>query len=176
MERVDLNGVSVMPPAGQTWYAGPRSKQHVLFLRRPPEAPHVVAAMAVVDKIVVGGLVQAPIRNAQDLKALTERRFQAAAGGRFTTLQSSIRVDLSLGAQCVRADSAQEERDNPRVPGVVLILLIHTLDCLHPQTPGYVVSISYSERYPKGQRPFAPETLQAEGEPFIRSAMFTPVR
>jgi hypothetical protein len=39
-----------------------------------------------------------------------------------------------------------------------------------------VVSISYSERYPKGQRPFAPEALQAEGEPFIRSAMFTPVR
>jgi hypothetical protein len=176
MERVDLNGVSVLPPAGQTWYAGPRSRQHALFLRRPPEAPHVVAALAVVDKIVVGGLVQAPIRNAQDLKALTERRFQTAAGGRFTTIQSSVRVDLSLGAQCVRVDSAQEERDNPRVPGVVLILLIHTVDCLHPQTPGYVVSISYSERYPKGQRPFAAETLQAEGEPFIRSATFTPIR
>ena len=173
-QRVELNGVSVLPPAGQAWHVGPRSTRHVVFLRKPPESPHTIGAVALVDQIVIGGLVRAPIRNAQDLKELTERRFQSS--GRFTMIESSIRIDTGMGAECVRSDTVQEERDNPRSPGVVLVMVIHTLDCLHPQTPGHVVSVGYSERYPKGQQPLPAETLRAEGEPFIRSATFGPVR
>ena len=87
-----------------------------------------------------------------------------------------VRPDTTTGAECVRVDAVQEERDNPRAPGVVLVLVTHSLDCLHPRSPGDVVSVSDSERYPKGQHAFSAETLRAEGEPFIRSATFTPVR
>jgi hypothetical protein len=173
-QRVELDGVWVLPPAGQTWYVGPRDRQHVVFGRKPPQPPHTVGAMALVDKIEIGGAVLGPVRNAQDLKEVTERRLQS--GGRFTTLESSVRLDTNRGAECVRVDAVQEERDNPRMPGVVLILVSHALDCLHPQNSGYVVSVSYSERYPKGQQAFSAETLQAEGESFIRNATFTPVR
>jgi len=37
-------------------------------------------------------------------------------------------------------------------------------------------NVSDSERYPKGQHAVPRETLRAEGEPFIHSATFTPVR
>jgi hypothetical protein len=173
-QRVELDGVSVLPPVGQTWYVGPHDGRHVIFGRRPPQPPHTVAAGALVDKIEIGGAVLGPVRNAQDLKEVTERRLQS--GGRFTTIEASVRPDTSNGAECVRVDAVQEERDNPRLPGVVLVLVSHALDCLHPQSPGYVVSVSYSERYPKGQQAWSAEILQAEGEPFIHSALFRKVR
>jgi hypothetical protein len=173
-QRVELDGVSVLPPAGQTWYFGPHDGRHIIFGRMPPQSPHTIGAMALVDKIEIGGAVLGPVRNAQDLKEVTERRLQS--GGRFTTIEASVRPDTSNGAECVRVDAVQEERDNPRAAGVVLVLVTHVLDCLHPQSPGYVVSVGYSERYPKGQQALPVETLQAEGEPFIHSALFSKVR
>jgi hypothetical protein len=173
-QRVEMDGVSVLPPAGQTWYVGPRDSRHILFIRRPPDSPHTIRAMALVDKIEIGGAVLGPIRHAQDLQEVTERRLQS--GGRFVTIESNVRPDTSRGAECVRVDAVQEERDNPRFPGVVLVLVSHALDCVHPRSPGYVVSVSYGERYPKGQQAFPVETLRSEGEPFIRNATFTPVR
>jgi len=81
-----------------------------------------------------------------------------------------------MGAECVRADAVQEERNNRLMPGVVLVLVSHALDCLHPQSSEYVVSVSYVERYVKGQEPFTAEALETEGEQFMRSAVFYPVR
>jgi hypothetical protein len=172
-QRVELDGVSVLPPAGQSWYVGPRDGRHIMFGRMPPRPPHTIAAMTLVDKIEIGGAVLGPVRNAQDLKEVTERRLQS--GGRFTTIEASVRLDTTM-AECVRVDAVQEERDNPRFPGVVLVLVTHVLHCLHPRNPDYVVSVGYSERYPRGQQAFSAETLRDEGEPFIRSATFTPVR
>ena len=172
--RVEIDGVSVLPPAGQTWYVGPRGPRHVVFMRRPPDSPHTVGAVALVDTIEMGGPVLGPIRTTQDLNAVTERRLQS--GGRFTTIDARVRPDTTLGAECVRVDAVQEERDNPRAPGVVRVLVTHSLDGLHPRSPGDVVSVSDSERDPKGQHAVPRETLRAEGEPFIRSATFTPVR
>ena len=173
-QRFELDGISVLPPAGQTWYQGPRDGHHVAFGRMPPQPPHTIVAMALVDKVEAGGAVLGPVRNAQDLKDVEERRLQS--GGRYTTLESSLRIDTSRGAECVRVDAVPEERDHPRFPGVVLILVSHALDCLHPQNPGYVVSVGYSERYPKGQSVFSAESLRPEGEAFIQSATFTPIR
>lgn len=173
-QRAEMDGVSVLPSAGQPWHVGPRDSRHILFMRRPPDSPHTIGAMALVDKIEIGGAVLGPIRNAQDLKEVTERRLQS--GGRFVTIESNVRPDTSMGTECVQVDAVQEERNNPRFPDAVLVLVSHAVDCLHPRSPGYVVSVSYSERYPKGQQPFSAETLRAEGEPFIRSATFTPVR
>ena len=85
------------------------------------------------------------------------------SGGRFVTIESNVRLDTTMGAGCVRVDAVQEERDNPRFPGAVMVLVAHTVDCLHPRSPGYVVSVSYSERYVRGQQPFAPDILRAEG-------------
>lgn len=173
-QRVEIGGVSVLPPTGQTWYIGRPGSRQVVFGRRPPEPPHSVVATALVDKIEIGGAVLGPIRNAQDLQEVTERRLQS--GGRFVTIESSVRQDTAIGPECVRVDSVQEERNNPRFPGAVMVLVSHAVDCLHPRSPGYVVSVSYSERYVKGQQPFAADVLRAEGEAFIRSAVFTPVR
>ena len=173
-QRVELVGVSVLPPAGQTWYLGPRDCCHIAFGRRPPDPPHTIVALALVEKIEIGGAVLGPIQNAQDLKEVTERRLQS--DGHITTIESSVRVDTGRDAECVRIDAVQEVRDNPRFPGVVLVLVAHTLDCLHPQAPGYMVSIGYSERYPKGQQAFSAEALRTEGELFIQSATFTPRR
>jgi hypothetical protein len=173
-QRVELDGVSVLPPVGQTWYVGPHDGRHITFGRRPPESPHTIVAAALVEKIEIGGAVHGPVRNAQDLKEVEERRLQS--GGRFTTIEASVRPDTSNGAECVRVDAVQEERDNTRAAGVVLVLVTHVLDCLHPQSPGYVVSVGYSERYPKDQQALSVETLQAEGELFIHSALFRKVR
>src|SRR5262245_33060600 len=95
--RVDLDGVSVLPPAGQTWYLGPRDRRHVLFVRKPPLPPHTVGALVFAEKIEIGGPVLGPIRNAQDLKEVTERRLQSV--GRFATIESSVSFDTSRGAE-----------------------------------------------------------------------------
>lgn len=173
------------PASGNGRRLGPAVGRSALACRPARLASHLVHAAAsgltahdrgepLVDKIEIGGAVLGPIRNAQDLKEVTERRLQS--GGRFVTIESNVRPDTSMGTECVQVDAVQEERNNPRFPDAVLVLVSHAVDCLHPRSPGYVVSVSYSERYPKGQQRFSAKTLRAEGEPFIRSATLTLVR
>ena len=40
-QRVEIDGVSVLPPAGQTWYIVPGGSREVLFGRQPPKPPTI---------------------------------------------------------------------------------------------------------------------------------------
>lgn len=51
---------------------------------------------------------------------------------RYKLLESNSVTDNSIGTECLRYDLAWEERDNPRVPGVLLITANEGYLCCHP--------------------------------------------
>ena len=173
--RVALAGVTIVPPAGPEWRPGPRGRSYASWGRPPlPDSPRTLVLTALVAKIEPGGAVLGPVRSLQDLEQVERRRLRS--GGRFITIESRVRPDRSLGAECVRVDAVQEQRDSPRFSGATMVLSIHSVDCLHPLSPGYVVAVGYSEGSPREARVPAAETTRPDGEAFIRSATFTPVR
>jgi hypothetical protein len=67
-----------------------------------------------------------------------------------------------------------EERDNPRLPGLVLIVTANGIACRHPSTPAMGVIAFYSERRPEGQRALLDPGVSPIGEDFLRSLTFLP--
>ena len=173
--RVELAGVSVVPPPGPEWRPGPRGRTYASWGRRAPaDSTRTLVLTALVERIQIGGAVLGPVRTVEELERVERRRLRSQ--GRYVTIESRIRPDRSLGAECVRVDAVQEQRDNPRFPGMTMALSLHSIDCLHPLGPGYVVALGYSEGYAREPQERAVETLQALGEAFIQSATFTAVR
>jgi hypothetical protein len=69
----------------------------------------------------------------------------------FTYVSSSVSVDASMGADCVRYESEFEERGNENVPrSWVLSFRTTGVTCRHPDASNLLVDIVFSERMRKG--------------------------
>jgi hypothetical protein len=144
---------------------------------RPSEAEirHTFAIMAIADEVPK----DAKVETVADMSAFVEQIILGARpGSRFKAVEYKSVPDSSLGAECLRFDALVEERDNPGVPGVVLVQVIRdNFLCRHPdsRTPTLVV-IGASERYIQGtvSGPSLIDTLRSEWEPWVRSLNFMP--
>jgi hypothetical protein len=110
------------------------------------------------------------------LKASDLSRQRALSGARQRTLvDSNVVIDES--PDCVRYGALFEERDNPRFPGQVLILVVKAnLLCRVPGSKtGELVEIGASERYPQAFQPswMYMETTRTELDAFTRSLQFS---
>ncbi|MGH2396585.1 MAG: hypothetical protein ACRDFW_06265 [bacterium] len=134
---------------------------------------------------------EAALESAEELQAFVQRWLRgggrsrmfgsmtvldSAPVARFKLVESKVVLDNSLGATCVRWDAVIEERDNPKVPGSVLIQTIrNNFLCRHPHSRERVfILIGYSERHMQGEQPQSQlvEMLKQEVEPFLRSLRF----
>src|SRR5262249_51241068 len=80
------------------------------------------------------------------------------------------RLDDSLGSVCVRYKRTVEDTGVPQFPGSVFIETDNGFSCIHPRASRFVVTVTYSQRFLKGQRLL---TLEHEIDPVFKSLTFT---
>jgi hypothetical protein len=173
-ERVRLDGFSIAPPQGADWYLSSeaRGPRDVVFYKKVGGAPpsHTLYLRAVAAEL------RTPVTNATALRGVLARDFERERrdAGRTMPMRSRTAVDTSLGPECVRSETIYEERDNPGLGGV-LVLVQSSLVCLHPSTPKRVIILVLSERYAQGDSSRVDAALRQEVETFFRSVEFTPL-
>jgi hypothetical protein len=173
-ERIRLDGFSIAPPPGADWYLSSeaRGPRDVVFYKKVDGAPasHTLYVRA------VGAELRTPVTNAAALRGVLVRDFERERrdATRTMPMRSRAVVDTSLGRECVRSETTYEERDNPGLGGV-LVLVQSSLVCLHPSAPQRVIILVLSERYAQGQASRVDAVLRQEVETFFRSVEFTPL-
>ncbi len=172
-ERLEFQSFSILPPQGENWYVGRTDPRGITFFKklmdRPVKATDV--ARSFFAAATAGETTYAKL-TLPELRELVERSLTPVPGGRFRSVESQVIADNSLGAECIRYGTVQEERDNPRWPGFVLVMTVHGFQCLHPYASGLGVNLSYSERYVQGDQPVLSDALKQEVELFLRSVLF----
>ena len=176
-QRLEISGISILPPQGDDWafIKGPHKvifgKKIVKRRGRPAEMAHTFVAVARTDHVK-----KSEIETAWKLRQFVKRSFISA--DRFKLVESKVVSISSLGSDCAQYDVVNEERDNPRFPGFVLLMTTHGIQCRHPYSPGLLVNVAYGERHLQGDqpRPLLIEALKHEVEAFLKSLKFTQVR
>ncbi len=178
-ERLEFRGISILPPQGDDWVfiKGPHKvtfgKTIVKRRGRPAEMAHTFIAVARTDHVK-----KSEIETAWKLRQFVELNLIWAWTDRFKLVESKVVPISSLGSDGAQYDVVNEERDNPRFPGFVLLMTTHGIQCRHPYSPGLLVNVAYGERHLQGDqpRPLLIEALKHEVEPFLKSLEFTRVR
>ncbi len=172
-QRLEFEGFSILPPQGDNWFMAPpalRKQQgpfmivSFLKLATPPSKTHTVVAT------VRGGRVSISAGSRADLIQKMALGWYFEQTDRFRPVSVTIAPDKTLAPDCVRYDGTVEDRGVPGYPGSVFIMDHHGFVCLHPDLPDAVIDIQYSQRRLQGEPPLA---LEAEGEPFVKSLLFT---
>jgi len=169
---------SILPPQGEHWCIAHTNARGVQFVKNllsgqvidAPPSGEKVAHTFIAAAIAIR--TEEKIESTADLRGLFERLMFGAKGysTRYKLLESKTVADDSLGADCLRYDLVWEERDNPRVPGVLLITTNEGYLCRHPHSVG-LIHIFYSERHPE-RMPSQLDPLRREVEPFVKSVVF----
>lgn len=183
-QRVEIPGLSILPPPGGNWFLFPVSPQEqvpreslIRFVKRSadvgpglPDDPRVVSASAIV--IDLGGR-----QFATPAEFLEHQRKDMRAGDMVTQRQRLIEfeatLDNSVGATCVRARQLTEIVGVGTFRGATAMNLTHRLYCLHPQWPQYAIDVAYSQQYRKDRRALP---LDPEAEVFLKGLVFTASR
>ncbi len=189
--RIEIQGMSVLPPQGEDWFLFPVSPQEgipentlIRFVKRLPDAPpwrsedarQVFAAVSVLNS----GKVKSPtpVEFLEDFKGEFFKDGKIRTGEMITSRQRltgfDAALDDSLGAICVRYSRLTEVTGQFReLPDLVAISSTRGLICSHPHWPQFLIDVTYQQVYAKGQ---APLSLDAESDIFLKSILFTSVQ
>ncbi len=166
--RVELRRFSVLAPQGPEWVSlqsSPRSHSWCKRLKdragRPASRLHTFCASATADDV--------KLERPGDLETYVR---VSMTGGRFRLVEMSIVENRSSEAHCVESDWTVEERDNPRGPGVVFLLVGRSIFCEHPSIQGLLVWAQYSERSPRSEQSLLTDVERQEGETFLHTIQF----
>lgn len=190
----DFGDYSVEGPQGEGWCLASKGPGELTFLthalmgKQVGRREHIRNTVVMAARKIKHGA--ASIENTDELQQFVEewieRGFAANLSGsepivgdtgqqRFTPLRSRVRPETARDADCVRYEYTMEERDNPKHPNVVLILADDGLVCRHPSATEYLVLVSLSERYQRGEQVdpgLFQELKSQEAKPFFRSLTF----
>lgn len=172
-ERLEFQGFSISPPAGENWFIAPpelRQKQgpnisaSFVKMLKPPSPTQTIVAYVLTFNV--------PASLAESREQLLQLlgRAKTEPTDRNRPIASKTSLDRSLGTDCLRYDVTTEDRGAPLYPGTVFILEMHGFSCFHPELPNYVIDVQYSQRRLPSEQPLS---LEAEGEPFLKSLVFT---
>lgn len=143
-QRLEFHGFSILPPQGYSWVFTKKDSQGAKFgriLREiPSERGHTFIAWAITKDVN-----EAEIADQAKLREFVERILKP--GRRFKLVNSRV---ILAGSDCVRYNTAVEERENPLFPDKVLILTTRGVWCLHPDSR-HLIHAGFSERYIKGE-------------------------
>ncbi|HXG51768.1 MAG TPA: hypothetical protein VNN77_10225 [candidate division Zixibacteria bacterium] len=191
-QRLDLPGLSVLPPKGENWFIAPLPPKSdnpavplVGFVKRLSEKPptQAVDARLVSARVTVYDLrdprTEAPaaFENATAfvdwLKKGAEKGIGRMVTGRQRLIEHDATLDDSFGATCARYRRVTELSGWGRFQESIFILATRGWFCLHPHWPQYMIDAAYTQVHLKGEEPVP---VDVEIEPFLRSPLFTATR
>ncbi len=199
-QQVEMGDFTIEGPRGDGWCLGPRDSQGVVFYSHPLMGQYIerpersMARSSVVMAAFKIRHEEAEVKTAGELQQLVDawikRGFGTKGGGselivgdntveRATLVRSNVRPEPTSDAVCVSYDYVMEERDNPNpiAADIVLILTDHGVICRHPNASDYLVVMSLSERYERGNQidPSLFQMLKSqEAGHFFDSLQFAP--
>jgi len=170
-QRLEFEKFSILPPQGKQWFVAPPSlrKQGLNIIAQffklttPPSKTHTVVATVMARRVPIsaGSRAERVQKFAQVYSEGTNRE---------RPISVNISPDRTLAPDCVRYDVTYEDHGVPGYPGSIFIFDGHGFVCLHPDLPDAVIDIQYSQRRLQEEPPLS---LEAEGEPFVKSLLFT---
>jgi hypothetical protein len=158
--RLAFSGYTIVPPLGPGWVR-----------RDPPgtDAGFERPGLASGSRVVLVATARPAPRQYASVKEFLDdmiaRQENEAEPRRFHVLQESTSLAPEIGSYCVRTSASAEDRASPGKP----VLDAASLACLHPSSPGWLVTVGWSERHPKNAS--SPDAA-AEGERFVNSLRF----
>ena len=116
-----------------------------------------------------------------------QRKIEETDSNRYRILEQAAALDNRLGELCVRyqiraEDRGAESEGTPEQQAAAFarwlterppVMDIHGYRCIHPNAPQYEVEVSYSQR---GKAERLDESLSSEGEAFVGSFHFVPLK
>jgi len=178
--RVEVPGVSVLPPRGSDWVLLPVSGEGVppgatliRFAKRLPRS-RVQAGWLTYTGVFAVDLGEDKVRDADTFLQHFTEEFRGGEGTMLTHRQRLVSFaahrDDSLKATCARYARLTEFTDPVEFGDATLLVATRGMYCWHPHWPRYAINVLYTERYPRGQ---PPTTLDDEVGPFLGSVIFT---
>jgi hypothetical protein len=156
-------GIAVEAPGTQHWIVGEKRYEggwRIMYKYENAAEPASTRLLFLkADRYDPGGFARAhgTLRDLAD-KVLQETR-QGSDPRRFKEMSAEVvRSDLA-GVEAYRVRIAWEERDNPRLPAMKLLLQNVQFLILHPRNPDEIVSITSSTRHQIGKEALSPDEL-----------------
>lgn len=173
-ERLELNGVSVLPPQDENWVLGgsPFFDDVAVFKKKLSDASGILelhSYLAVVNRTSL----ERALTNSQDLLSyvnaklkVMEIRFQMTTNAALDEARSN-----AMGTDCVRYDITGKEFNNPNFPEIIFNMNVHGFECRHPSSPEAVIAAYCTERYPEGYQSVS-AALKNECRAFLDNVQF----
>lgn len=168
-------GFSVLPPGGANWVLGADPSRDTLVFGKA-DRERVRQGSSFVVSAVRTRARSPDVGSAEGLRAEVDESIRTTSG-RMKVLGSKTEsyTDSVLGTDCVRFDTLIEERDNPKVPGKVLLMTSYGKACRHPASAAHYVVLTCSERRPVDSAPLLDEALRGECARTLDSLRFRPL-
>jgi len=166
------NGFSALPPQGKDWYIVNNDSFLLEFGKISPDKLEKYHTF--ITEIVAMKPEVSKVHSASEFPKAVEDIFTRTLGDdRFKLISIKTAPFGAKGSYCSLYDITQEERDNPKAPGVILELTAHGFICLDTSSK-FLVNASYSERKPKGSKSIMDNALKQELEGFLTNIVVTP--
>lgn len=164
----ELEGYSVLPPPGKSWFEMQRDKQQVLFGKRVESPTHSFGATATSDVIIDKFETREQFQ--EYVNRLRTADFDAT---RFKVIEFQSSVDATFPGWCVRYHLKHTDRNAVLARNRTLLVEDFGITCLHPEKNDLVVDVGYSERgRPAELKSELSAGMRKEGETFVRSLKF----
>jgi hypothetical protein len=184
-ERIDLAGISIVPPQGDNWIEGPHHPEPntdyfglqplVTFVKVVPQKSadsHSVLARVLIAYLPWNERPTAANDQKDYIRYMMEKELATARvskAGRFPVKTVEAKLDDTLGV-CFRIDMISEDRGAPGTANLPAIIDTHGYQCLAPSSRFYIFAF-YTQRTPANSDPV---DLTNEGEAFLKSLEFSP--
>jgi len=164
----ELDGYSVMPPPGKSWFEMQRDRQQVLFGKKVDSPTHSFGATATSD--LIGEKFETREQFLEYVNKLRTAEFDPA---RFKVVEFESSVETTWSAWCVRYRLKHTDRNAVLARNRTLLVEDFGVTCLHPDKKELVVDVGYSERGRAAElKSELSSELRKEGESFVRSLKF----
>ena len=167
---LEFRGFSIKPPPGSGWVLVERGRESVFFGKKTGSQAHVFVALAFSERIPDPVSIDS-VEDYFDFVKQTKRA--GFVPGRHWFLEEEYGTERTPGPTCIRYRLKFLDTGSPQAPGVPLPLEVTGFSCAHPDSLQTAIDVQYSERGGPGA---GNEELRKEGEVFIHSVVFTPLK
>lgn len=177
-ERMEFDGISVLPPQGEDWVIGMSPIHEVIFKKLFSGSPGSAKVNSYLLGVMRHNVYERELKSPQDLIYYanlkmkgTEARFQ---DNTFNVVIDETRSNF-MGTDCINFNFTTKESNNLNFPGEALVLTGHGFYCRHPSSSKVIIEAFCTERYPEDGGSLLSETIKGECTAFLHDVQFKPL-